>query len=99
MDFSVEGKPERIPPGSHILQLYNKVNEISGVTARLLEIGLANSEKCLFAGSPTSRQEVEQTLIKTGVEDTDAQEAGQLLFMTERDSLIVYKRFHPYHLL
>ena len=37
MDLSVEGKSERIPPGSHILQLYNKVNEISGVTARLLE--------------------------------------------------------------
>ena len=28
MDLSVEGKSERIPPGSHILQLYNKVGEI-----------------------------------------------------------------------
>jgi hypothetical protein len=99
MDLSVEGKSERIPPGSHILQLYNKVNEISGVTARLLEIGLANSEKCLFAGSPASCQEVEQTLIKSGVEVTAAQEAGQLVFMTERDSLLVNKRFDPYHLL
>src|SRR5215475_9336315 len=28
MDLSVEGKSERIPPGSHICQLYSKVNEI-----------------------------------------------------------------------
>ena len=34
MDLSVEGKSERIPPGSHICQLYSKVTEIPGVTAR-----------------------------------------------------------------
>lgn len=28
MDLSVEGKSERIPPGSHICQLYSKVTEI-----------------------------------------------------------------------
>ena len=64
MDLSVEGKSERIPPGSHILQLYNKVGEISGVTARLIEVGLSSSEKCLFAGAPSSIQEMEQALAK-----------------------------------
>ena len=52
MDLSVEGKSERIPSGSHIVQLYNKVSEITGVTARLLEMGLQAHEKCLFAGAP-----------------------------------------------
>ena len=99
MDLSVEGKSERIPPGSHILQLYNKVNEITGVTARLLEVGLASSEKCLFAGSPTSVQEIEQSLSKAGVDVAAAQEAGQLVCITERDDLLVGKRFDPYHLL
>jgi len=99
MDLSVEGKSERIPPGSHILQLYNKVNEITGVTARLLEVGLASSEKCLFAGSPASVQEIEQSLAKAGVDIAAAQEAGQLAWITERDELLVGKRFDPYHLL
>ena len=99
MDLSVEGKSERIPPGSHILQLYNKVNEITGVTARLLEVGLASSEKCLFAGSPASVQEIEQALSKAGVDVVAAQEAGQLVCITERDELLVGKRFDPYHLL
>ena len=99
MDLSVEGKSERIPPGSHILQLYNKVGEITGVTARLLEVGLASSEKCLFAGSPASMEEVEQSLVKAGVDVTAAQEAGQLVFISERDALLVNKRFDPYHLL
>ena len=99
MDLSVEGKSERIPPGSHILQLYNKVSEISGVTARLLEVGLASSEKCLFAGTPASCQEVEQGLSKAGVDTRAAQEAGQLVFVSDRDSLLVSKRFDPYHLL
>lgn len=99
MDLSVEGKSERIPPGSHILQLYNKVSEISGVTARLIEVGLASSEKCLFAGSPTSCAEVEQALSRAGVDVSAAQEAGQLVFLSERDTLLVGKRFDPYHLL
>ncbi len=99
MDLSVEGKSERIPPGSHILQLYNKVSEIAGVTARLLEIGLASSEKCLFAGALSSVQEVEQALAKAGVDTAAAQEAGQLVFISERDELLVGKRFDPYHLL
>ncbi|MGH2514448.1 MAG: MEDS domain-containing protein [Ktedonobacterales bacterium] len=99
MDLSVEGKSERIPPGSHILQLYNKVNEITGVTARLLEVGLASSEKCLFAGSLASIQEMEQALLKAGVEVAQAQEAGQLVFIADRDELLVGKRFDPYHLL
>lgn len=99
MDLSVEGKSERIPPGSHILQLYNKVNEISGVTAKLLEVGLTSDEKCLFAGASASCEEVEQALTRAGVNVAAAQETGQLVFVSERDSLLVGKRFDPYHLL
>ncbi len=99
MDLSVEGKSERIPPGSHILQLYNKVGEISGVTAKLLEVGLISSEKCLFAGAPASVQELQQALTKSGIDVPAAQEAGQLVFVSERDDLLVGKRFDPYHLL
>jgi len=99
MDLSVEGKSERIPPGSHILQLYNKVAEISGVTARLLEVGLASSEKCLFAATPASVAELEQALAKSGVDVAAAVEAGQLVFISDRDELLVNKRFDPYHLL
>jgi len=89
MDLSVEGKSERIPPGSHILQLYNKVNEISGVTAKLLEVGLTSDEKCLFAGASASCEEVEQALTRAGVNVAAAQETGQLVFVSERDLLLV----------
>jgi hypothetical protein len=99
MDLSVEGKSERIPPGSHILQLYNRVGEIVGVTARLLEVGLTSSEKCLFAGAPSSVQELQQALTKAGVDVAGAQEAGQLVFISDRDDLLIGKRFDPYHLL
>jgi hypothetical protein len=99
MDLSVEGKSERIPPGSHILQLYNRVGEIAGVTARLLEVGLTSSEKCLFAGAPSSVQELQQAFTKAGVDVPGAQEAGQLVFISDRDDLLIGKRFDPYHLL
>jgi hypothetical protein len=99
MDLSVEGKTERIPPGSHILQLYNRVGEIAGVTAKLLEVGLSSSEKCLFAGAPSSVQELQQSLGKAGVDHAAAQDAGQLVFISDRDDLLVGKRFDPYHLL
>ncbi len=99
MDLSVEGKSERIPPGSHILQLYNKVNEICGVTARLLEAGLSAQEKCLFAGAPATVREMEEALTKSGVDVAAAVQSGQLVFVSDRDSLLVGKRFDPYHLL
>lgn len=99
MDLSVEGKSERIPPGSHILQLYNKVNEITGVTSRLLEMGLSSEEKCLFAGSEASVKEVADTLRKAGVEVEAKVQSGQLVFVSDRDSLLVGKRFDSYHLL
>ncbi|MDE3230287.1 MAG: MEDS domain-containing protein [Chloroflexota bacterium] len=99
MDLSVEGKSERIPPGSHILQLYNKVGEISGVTAKLLESGLTMQEKCLFAGSEASVAEMSDILKKAGI-DVDAMvQSGQMIFVADRDSLLVGKRFDPYHLL
>ena len=99
MDLSVEGKSERIPPGSHILQLYNKVSEITGVTARLIEAGLTTSEKCLFAGTPASVKEMEDALVKQGIDVAAAQESGQLVFISDRDALLVNQRFDPYHLL
>ena len=62
MDLSVEGKTERIPPGSHICQLYSKVTEIPGVTARLMRVGLSHSEKCLFAAAPAQIKELREEL-------------------------------------
>ncbi len=99
MDLSVEGKSERIPPGSHILQLYNKVSEITGVTARLLEVGLSSSEKCLFAGSESSVEDMRHALEKSGVDVDACVESGQLVFISDRDQLLVGSRFDPYHLL
>jgi DcmR-like sensory protein len=99
MDLSVEGKSERIPPGSHIVQLYNKVNEIAGVTARLLEVGLAASEKCLFAGTPASVKDMEQALGKQGVDVAATQQTGQLQLVSDREPFLVNNRFDPYHLL
>jgi hypothetical protein len=99
MDLSVEGKTERIPPGSHILQLYNKVGEITGVTARLLGVGLAANEKCLFAAGPGPIGDLEQALAKEDVDVAAAHESGQLVCISDRDQLLVNKRFDPYHLL
>ncbi|HKS69821.1 MAG TPA: MEDS domain-containing protein, partial [Ktedonobacterales bacterium] len=93
MDLSVEGKSERIPPGSHIVQLYNKVNEIAGVTARLLEVGLAASEKCLFAGTPASVKDMEQALAKQGVDVAATQQTGQLQLVSDREPFLVNNRF------
>ena len=58
MDLSVEGKSERIPPGSHICQLYSKVTDFPGVTARLLKVGLMSQEKCMFAAAPPQVKEL-----------------------------------------
>jgi len=100
MDLSVEGKSERIPPGSHICQLYSKVTEIPGVTARLLRVGLSLSEKCFFAAAPAQVKELCDELRKLQV-DVDALIAsGQLVLHEEREFLLANgKRFDPYFLL
>lgn len=99
MDLSVEGTSTRIPPGSHICQLYNKVEEIRSVTARLLHVGLNASERCLFAGTPASVRELEEALEKLGADVTEAKERGQLQLQSDREPFLIGKRFDPYHLL
>ncbi len=99
MDLSVEGNSTRIPPGSHICQLYNKVDEIKSVTARLLSLGLAASERCLFVASPASVRDVEDGLERLGTDVAAAKERGQLILQTDREPFLIGKRFDPYHLL
>ncbi len=101
MDLSVEGKSERIPPGSHICQLYSKVTEIPGVTARLMKVGLSRSEKCLFAAAPAQVKELREELQKLQVNVDELIESGQLVLYQEREMFLTNggKRFDPYFLL
>ncbi len=100
MDLSVEGKSERIPPGSHICQLYSKVTEIPSVTARLLRVGLSLSEKCFFAAAPAQIKELRDELRKLQVDVDALVESGQLVLQEEREPLLANgKRFDPYFLL
>ena len=100
MDLSVEGKSERIPPGSHICQLYSKVGEIAGVTARLMRVGLSDSEKCLFAASPVQVKELTEELQKLQIDVNALVESGQLVLFDERESFLSNgKSFDPYALL
>jgi hypothetical protein len=100
MDLSVEGKSERIPPGSHICQLYSKVTEIPGVTARLMRVGLSVSEKCLFAAAPAQVKELREELRKLQVDVDELIGAGQLVLCEEREPFLSGgKRFDPYALL
>ncbi len=101
MDLSVEGKSERVPPGSHICQLYSKVTEIPGVTARLMRVGLSLSEKCLFAAAPAQVKELREELRKLQVDVDHVIATGQLVLYEEREVFLAGngKRFDPYFLL
>ena len=100
MDLSVEGKSERIPPGSHICQLYSKVTETPGVTAHLMRVGLSASEKCMFAAAPAQIKEFCDALTKLQVNVDQMVESGQLILHEEREPFLANgKRFDPYFLL
>ncbi len=101
MDLSVEGKTERIPPGSHICQLYSKVTEIPKVTAHLMRVGLSLSEKCMFVAAPAQVKEFRDELLKLHVDVDKLLESGQLVLHEERDAFLAAngKRFDPYFLL
>jgi|SRR5581483_102294 len=100
MDLSVEGKSVRIPPGSHICQLYSKVTEIPGVTARLMRVGLSLNEKCLFAAAPAQIKELCEELQKLQVNVDELVASGQLVLQEEREMFLSDgKRFDPYFLL
>src|SRR5581483_6440517 len=100
MDLSVEGKSVRIPPGSHICQLYSKVTEIPGVTARLMRVGLSLSEKCLFAAAPAQVKELCEELTRLQVNVDELLASGQLVLEVEREKFLADGvRFDPYRLL
>src|SRR5205085_6123755 len=88
MDLSVEGKSERIPPGSHICQLYSKVTEIPGVTARLIRVGLSRSEKCMFVAAPAQVKELCDELQKLQVDVPEILASGQLVLHEEREMFL-----------
>src|SRR5437763_16379686 len=96
MDLSVEGKTERIPPGSHICQLYSKVTERPGVTARLMRGGFTLSEKCLFAAAPAKVKELREELQKLQLNVGALRGSAQLVLDEEREmSLPTGKRCDP----
>lgn len=100
MDLSVEGKSERIPPGSHICQLYSKVTEIPSVTARLIKVGLQSQEKCMFAAASAQVQEFREELQKLQIDVEQLEASGQLVLYEEREEFLAGgKRFDPYFLL
>src|SRR5947209_18164560 len=100
MDLSVEGKSERIPPGSHICQLYSKVVEIPGVTARLMRVGLTLPEKCLFAAAPAQVNALREELQTLQIDVDQAIEAARLVLYAEREEFLANgNRFDPYYLL
>jgi hypothetical protein len=99
MDLNVEGSSARIPPGSHICQLYNRLDEIKTVTGRLLHYGLAAQERCLFAGTAASLKDIEEQIASLGTDVAAAKASGQLLMQTDPEPFLVGKRFDPYHLL
>ncbi len=100
MDLSVEGKSERIPPGSHICQLYSKVNEIPKVTAHLMRVGLSLSEKCMFAAAPPQVKEFCEELERLQFDVEALIAGGQLVLYEERERLLqAGNRFDPYALL
>lgn len=100
MDLNVEGKSERIPPGSHICQLYSKIAEVPAVTARLFQTGLSLSEKCFFAATSEQVAQLCEELKKLQVDVDEVVTKGQLVFLQEREPLLANgNRFDPYFLL
>lgn len=101
MDLNVEGKSERIPPGSHICQLYSKVTEIPKVTAHLMRVGLSLSEKCMFAAAPEQVKEFRDELQKLQFDVDELIASGQLVIYENREPLLTAggTHFDPYFLL
>ena len=100
MDLNVEGRYERIPPGSHICQMYSKVIEIPSVTAHLLSGGLASGEKCLFAAAPEQVQHLRDALQKAQVNVDECIASGQLILTDDAAPFLSKNgRFDPYYLL
>lgn len=100
MDLNVEGRSERIPPGSHICQMYSKVTEISAVTAHLLQIGLKSGEKCLFAASAEQVEQLHEDLQKVHVDVVTCIASGQLILTDDKAPFLSKDgRFDPYYLL
>lgn len=100
MDLRVEGKSERVPPGSHVCQLYSKIGEIPSVTAGLLKVGIQNNEKCLFAAAPTQVKELRDEMQKLQLDVDELLAKEQLILIEDRESFLTDgKRFDPYKLL
>jgi hypothetical protein len=99
MEIHVAGKREDVAPGAHICQLFNQPAEAMSVAVSLLKSGLTSQDKCFYAGPESGAIEVRAALEKTGPKARRAMDSEQMLFMTEKDSLLNSGRFDPYYLV
>ncbi len=99
MELQIEGKTEHIKQGSHICQLYNKTSEVINVATSMIQTGLANHEKCFYAGPPDLIAEIKAGCEAIEVDVEDAVKSGQLELVDNREQFTQNKRFDPYFLL
>jgi len=99
VELQIEGKTEHIKQGSHICQLYNKTTEVINVATSMIQTGLANNEKCFYAGPPEVIGEISAACEALEVDVEDAVKRGQLELADGREQFTQNKRFDPYFLL
>lgn len=98
MELLVDGKRETIPSGSHILQLYNKLQEVSPVASQLFFDGVHHNEKCIAIAPDACCSEINDLLTKADAY-TSALEKGQVAYYTESSSFLDASRLNPYKML
>ncbi|MGZ3714571.1 MAG: MEDS domain-containing protein [Ktedonobacterales bacterium] len=99
MDLLIDGKRECIPSGSHILQLYNKQQEVTGIASQVFCDGLQRHEKCIAIAPLASADELEHALREKGLDTPALQGKGQLEYHTQYSAYLDGGGFNPYKML
>lgn len=96
--FTEEG--EHIGVGAHVCAMHEQQGGVLEVLSRTFRTGLKQNERCAYIAPEESVDTVRHEMEEAGVDVAEAESAGHLVFMTDRDPLLKDgAEFDPVHLM
>ncbi len=96
--FTNEG--QHIGVGAHVCAMHEQQGGVLEVLGRTFQTGLEQNERCAYIAPEESVATVRREMEEGGVDVAEAESAGHLVFMTDRDPLLKDgAEFDPGHLI
>ncbi len=99
MQLKLGMRKEEVPPGTHLLHLYNKPDEVVQIVIELFGSAVEVKSRSLYVGSSAMIESLTTALDEVGLPVDKLRSSGQMIMTDQRDAYVQDNRFDPYRLV